>query len=205
MGSRTQEGLRQGEYQPKMRGVEGIIMSWNQGANKGGGKSNLCTRAEGASDTKIRIISSGPPQERGQSVRCGNQDPEFRASSGERSDEKDAEASAFLCGKSVVWENLENPDSSSFYLQEPGVHTWVKDPHQLQEVLVGAVLHGPFFPVIRGPRESQARPANTGLRATCLSVGAQTGTSGIQSLTRSALLNSPQVEVRRKLPGVWGG
>ena len=65
MGSQTQEGLPQGEYQPKMSGVEGIIMSWNQGA-KGGGKSNLRTRAEGASDTKIRIISSGPPQERGQ-------------------------------------------------------------------------------------------------------------------------------------------
>ena len=63
MGSQTQEGLPQGEYQPKMSGVEGIIMSWNQGA-KGGGKSNLRTRAEGASDTKIRIISSGPPQER---------------------------------------------------------------------------------------------------------------------------------------------
>lgn len=83
MGSQTQEGLPQGEYQPKMSGVEGIIMSWNQGA-KGGGKSNLRTRAEGASDTKIRIISSGPPQERGQSVRSGNQDPEFRVSPGER-------------------------------------------------------------------------------------------------------------------------
>ena len=157
------------------------------------------------SDLGIRTLSSGCPQERGQSVRCGNQDPEFRASPGERSDEKDAEASAFLCGKSVVWANLENPHSSSFYLQEPGVHTWVTVPRQLQEVLVGAVLHRPFFRVIRGPRESQARPPNTGRQATCLSVGARTGTSGIPSLTCSALLNSPQEEVRRKLPGVWGG
>ena len=66
---------------------------------------------------KSRIIRSGPPWERGQSARCGNQDPEIRASSGERSDEKDAEARAFLCGKSVVWANLENPQLL-FPLQE---------------------------------------------------------------------------------------
>ena len=84
MGSQTQEELPQGEYQPKMRGVERIITSWNQGTTKGGGKSNLCTRAEGASNTKSRIIRSGPPWERGGSVRCGNQDPEIRAFPGER-------------------------------------------------------------------------------------------------------------------------
>lgn len=47
------------------------------GTNKGGGKSNLCTRAEGASNTKSRIIRSRPPWgEAGRKRQIRNQDPE---------------------------------------------------------------------------------------------------------------------------------
>ena len=66
----------------------------------------------------------------------------------------------------MVWANLENPQLL-LPLQEPGVHTG-DSPSSAAEVLADTVLHRPFFPVIRGPRESQARRANTGLRATCL-------------------------------------
>ena len=91
----------------------------------------------------IGTLSPGLTQERGQSVIYGNRDPESRAHleeslsvspgnqdpelgayPGERPDDKDAEASAFRCGKSVVWVNRENPQLPLLHPQEPGVHAW---------------------------------------------------------------------------------
>ena len=65
MGSQTQEELPQGEYQPKMRGVERVIMSQNQGTDKGGGKKQSAYQSR-------------------RSLRHEKSDNTFRASLGER-------------------------------------------------------------------------------------------------------------------------
>ncbi|CAI9170926.1 unnamed protein product [Rangifer tarandus platyrhynchus] len=123
---------------------------------------------------------------------------EHCARRGERPDEKDAEASALLCGKSVVWVNRENPQLLLLHLQEPGATLGhgVRPPRQLQEVLLDAAPRRPFSPVIRGPQERQGCSGELRARAACLSVGAQTGASRIPSLARGVLLNSPDVEGR---------
>ena len=63
------------------------------------------------------------------------------------------------CGR--IWKTL----SSSSLCRSPHLGD---SPSSAAEVLADTVLHRPFFPVIRGPQESQAHRANTGLRATCL-------------------------------------